>query len=105
MNPLIRAPLAHIEQKRDDFLPGIDFEIEKDKQQFVFDRQEPGFASVTDMPLPYVLGVLRHRDMHVPSLDTGHEQLFEFGLVEPRKRTQRTRTASEAIMGEHRATL
>lgn len=81
MNPLIRASLAHIEQEGDDFLQGIDFEIEKNKQQFVFDRAEPGFASATAAALPYSLVAVMLVDVGVPRLGKGDEYMFEFGLV------------------------
>src|SRR5262249_28735192 len=105
MNPLIRASLAHIEQKREDFLQGIDFEIEEDKQQFVFNREQPGFASTPNASLPHVLWALERRDMSMPRLGKGHEQLVEFVFVESRERAQRTGTMLETSIGEHEAPL
>jgi hypothetical protein len=97
---LIRASLTHLEQKREDFLQGIDFEVEEDKQQFVFNREQPGFASAPDAPLPHVLWALERRDIGVPRLCKGNTQLGEFVFVKPRKGTQGTRTMSQASTGE-----
>lgn len=105
MNPLIRASLAPIEQKREDFLQGINFEIEEDKQQFVFNREQPGFASTPKASLPHVLWALERRAMGMPRLGKGHEQLIEFVFVESRERAQCPGTILGASIGEHEAPL
>ena len=105
MKPLIRVSVAPIEQKRADFLQRIDFAKQEDKQQRVFDGEEPCFAPATDALLPHLPLVLERIDMGVPSLCKGNKQLFAFGFVESRERAKRPRTVSKAIIREHEAPL
>jgi hypothetical protein len=85
MNPLIRTSLTHIEQERHDFLEGIDFEIEEDKQQLIFHRVEPGFASTPQPPFAYFLLDMMLVNVRVPRMFKGPQQGFELGFVEPRE--------------------
>jgi hypothetical protein len=101
----MRAALTHSKHKRDDCLPGIDFQREEEKQQCVFHRAQPGFASAPNVPLPHEHWALARSDSGGPRLGTGHTPRVAGVFVEPRQGPQGTRTLVQASLGEHEAPL
>ncbi len=104
MHPLMRASLTHGEQKRDDFLEGIDFakETRINSSLSAMERRR-ALRPPPKCRFRTVLWVLMRRDRGLPSWGKGNKQLFKCVFVEPRERAQGTRTVLEAIIGEHEA--
>jgi hypothetical protein len=90
-------------EKGKNFLKRIDFEINENKQSFVFDRQQVRVAataipSFARLPLDIVL-----RDMVTPSFLKGNQESVKLVGVQAREGAQNTSILFEIMIGKHRA--
>src|SRR6266487_699001 len=101
MNPFIDTTLTRLKEESQHFLQWIDFEIEENKQLFIFHNRETGFspspiaslAGFLGDVLVIHIGMIRHFKME--------QQFFKLCLIQTCEGTKRTMVVFESLIGEH----
>ena len=102
IHPCMGTSLTHPKEARDDCLQWIDFEIEENKQQFIFYRHQMGFAPASISSLARLLVDIMPVDRVLPRLFKGNEQHLKLCGVSTGEGTQHPRVRFEIVIGEHR---
>src|SRR5215510_2385521 len=105
MHPLIDTTLTGVKEECHHFLQRINFEIEENKQQFIFHSSETWFppstiASLTGFlgdVLLIPIGMIRHLKVY--------QQLFKLSLIQTCEGTERAGMVFEPLIGEHHCHL